>query len=116
VKLRGSKAILAGEISETALETSVLSYAKLRGWRTAHFRPAQDRRGRWKTPVSGDGAGFPDLVMLRAERLVIAELKSERAAEPDAHQRAWLVAWRAAGAEVHVWRPSDLDRIYETLR
>src|SRR5215813_9770420 len=32
----------------------------------------------WRTAVSGDGAGFPDLLLVRAERLVVAELKVGR--------------------------------------
>jgi hypothetical protein len=48
-------------ITEAAFLRQVLDLAKLRGWRTAHFRPAQTSRG-WRTAVQGDGAGFPDLV------------------------------------------------------
>jgi hypothetical protein len=47
------------------------------GWRAAHFRPARTAKG-WRTPVAADGAGFPDLVLVRRTRIVAAELKSGR--------------------------------------
>ena len=101
--------------SEPAFQAAVIHLAKLKGWRVAHFRPALDRRGKWSTAVAGDGVGFPDLVLVRGARLVIAELKSERGrVEPE--QRAWLDAWRATGAEVYVWSPSDFPTIEEALR
>ena len=47
------------------------------GGRVAHFRPPRTVHG-WRTAVAADGAGFPDLVMVRGSRLLAAELKSER--------------------------------------
>ncbi|MCJ7829360.1 MAG: VRR-NUC domain-containing protein [Dehalococcoidia bacterium] len=91
----------------------VIDLAKLTGWRVAHFRPAQTARG-WRTPVQGDGAGFPDLVLVR-ERVVYAELKSEKGKVSDA-QWAWKDALQMAGKEIYVWRPSDWDSIVEILK
>lgn len=102
--------------TETQFQRTVMEYAQRRGWRVAHFRKAQNARGGWRTPVAGDGAGFPDLVLLRGERLVVAELKQE-GKYPSKEQRAWLEAWRyIEGAEVHVWRPRDWDEIESLLR
>ena len=47
-------------MSERELQDAVIQLARLLGWRVAHFRPAMTTRG-WRTPVSADGAGFPDL-------------------------------------------------------
>jgi hypothetical protein len=61
-------------ITESEFLDQVLQYAKLRGWRSAHFRPAKTIDG-WRTPVSGDGKGFPDLLLVRGDRVIVAELK-----------------------------------------
>ena len=53
------------KVSEAAFQAQVLHLAALKGWRTAHFRTAMDSRGRHRTPVAGDGKGFPDLVLAR---------------------------------------------------
>lgn len=60
-------------------------------------------------------AGFPDLLLARPPRLVMAELKRE-GRDPTDQQQAWLDALAACGVETHVWRPSDLDTVIETLR
>lgn len=104
--------ILDRQISEAAFQAQVIHLAKLRGWRVAHFRPAQNSRGEWRTAVAGDGAGFPDLVLTR-DRVIFAELKSETGRTSYA-QDAWLSALQAAGAETYIWRPrhwADVERI-----
>jgi hypothetical protein len=102
--------------SEAAFQRVVIEYAQRRGWRVAHFRKAQNSRGVWRTPVAGDGKGFPDLVLLRGERLIVAELKKDDA-YPSPEQRAWLEAWRGIeGADVRVWRPRDWSEIESSLR
>lgn len=92
----------------------VLAYAKLKGWRTAHFRPGMMANGHWITAVSGDGKGFPDLVLVRKHRLVCAELKTNTG-RTSKEQVAWLLALEEAGAESWVWRPKDWDNILKVL-
>ena len=70
----------------------------------SHFRPARTERG-WRTPVQADGAGFPDLVLVR-ERVVFVELKSDTGRLAD-QQAGWLQALVEAGCEVHLWRPDE---------
>lgn len=65
-------------MNEADLTKAVLDLASLLGYRTAHFRPAQNSRGAWRTPVAGDGKGFPDLVLAGRGRVVFAELKVGR--------------------------------------
>lgn len=100
--------------SEATFQSAVIDYAQRKGWRVAHFRPAQNARGDWRTPVAADGAGFPDLVLVR-DRVIFAELKSHTGRVRE-DQHAWLDALRgAAQTEVHVWRPADWPTIEETL-
>lgn len=97
---------------ESDFQRAVIELAQLLGWRVAHFRPARTEQG-WRTAVAADGAGFPDLVLVRFT-VVYAELKAEKGRVSEA-QAAWHDALRAAGQECHVWRPSDWDAIVERL-
>lgn len=99
---------------ENDFQTQVLSLAKLRGWHVAHFRSVYDGNAkRWMTPLAGDGKGFPDLVLCR-DRVIYAELKSKTGRlRPE--QVVWVDKLRAAGQEVHVWKPADLDEISKVL-
>ena len=100
---------------ERDFQRAVIDLARLTGWRVHHTRPALTRRGRWLTPIQGD-AGFPDLVLVRAGRVIFAELK-RTGGKPTPAQRAWLDALRqCAGVEVYLWTPADWQRIVETLQ
>jgi hypothetical protein len=92
-------------MKEADLQAAVLDTAKLLGWRVMHQRPARTKDG-WRTAIEGD-AGFPDLVLLRPPRLVIAELKSAKG-KVSPEQQLWLAAFREVGEiEVYEWRPDD---------
>lgn len=93
-------------MSEAQLSKLVIKYARKQGWLVAHFRPATVRPGRTVTPVTGDGAGFPDLVLTR-ERIIFVELKTQgrRALRPE--QQRWQQRLIGAGAEHYVWNPLD---------
>lgn len=98
--------------SERDFQKTVIELAQVLGWRVAHFRPARTKYG-WKTAVAADGAGYPDLSMVR-ERIIFAELKAEKG-KVSAEQQEWLEAIEAAGGEAYVWRPSDWNDLQETL-
>lgn len=100
--------------NEKEFTAQVIDLARMFGWLSAHFRPAKTATG-WRTPVQGDGAGWPDLFLVRGCQALAAELKVGRN-KPSAEQDQWLDALRAAGIPAFVWRPSDLDRIVEVLR
>jgi len=86
-------------ISEKMFMQQVIQIATLTGWNVFH---AYDSR---RCP----GPGFPDLTMVHPQRgFLMAELKSEHG-RVTAAQQQWLDALSAAGVEVAVWRPSDLD-------
>ena len=120
------------KISEKTFTAEVIKAAKIHGWLVAHFRPAMTQKGdwvadednprrvtfkpRWVTAVQGDGAGFPDLVMVHDKKkmVIFAELKSEQG-RLSPQQKDWTSALLVAGAYCFVWHPSDIDEIWEIL-
>lgn len=98
--------------TEAEFQAQVVELAHVYGWRVAHFRSARTQHG-WRTPVAADGAGFPDLVLVR-DRIIFAEVKAERG-RLSLDQRLWLAALGGAGAEIYVWRPSSWPEIERTL-
>lgn len=106
-------------MKETPFQGQVIDLAHTYGWRVAHFRPVRIQRRDggtyYATPVQADGAGFPDLILVRGERMVVAELKASWGRfEPG--QEEWLAALRATAVEVYVWQPTDMDAIEEVLK
>ena len=108
------------KISEQDFMNQVIELAHYLGWRVVHFRSVKVQRKDgsvfYQTPVQADGAGFPDVVMIRGERIIVAELKTEKG-KVTAKQEEWLDAFRATGrVEVFLWRPSDYEAIVDCLR
>ena len=91
--------------AEAKLQDDIIDLAKKTGWRYWHDSSRKKNR-----------KGWPDLVLLRGGRMVVAELKRQQY-KPNESQQAWLDAFSAVaeaasaqGADiisVHVWRPSD---------
>jgi hypothetical protein len=105
---------MASLMTERDWFRQVTDTAERYGWQWAHFRLARTEHG-WRTPVSGPlGAGFPDLILCRGDRLILPELKAE-GGRLSAEQRDVLAVLHQA-AEVHVWRPTDLPDVLEALR
>lgn len=102
------------KISEKAFQAHVIRAAKLNGWMVAHFRPGMTKRGRWVTPVQGDGAGFPDLVLVK-DRVLFVELKVGKGVLSN-NQKKWARALGMANASVDVWRPDNMDEIWLVLQ
>jgi hypothetical protein len=98
---------------EADWQRTVIEAAHVLGWRVGHFRKARTNKG-WRTPVSADGKGFPDLVLVR-DRIVYAELKSETG-KPSLDQKAWRDAILGAGGEWYLWRPGDWEEVQRVLR
>ncbi len=100
---------------EESFQTAVIDFAKLHGWRVAHFRPARTASG-WRTPVAADGKGFPDLVLLHSQssRIVVAELKSEKGKLSN-EQSDWLDDFEACNVPAYVWKPTDWVEIEQVL-
>ena len=115
---------------EDDFQATVIEMAQRLGWKVAHFRPAKTEKG-WRTAVAADGAGFPDLVLVR-HRILFAELKTDRG-KLSRDQVVWQDAIIRAedlyldqvgqGYDSRylpfkhvVWRPRDLKTIEEVLR
>lgn len=96
-------------MTEAELQACVLDLAKVMHWRVAHFRQALTAKG-WRTPVSADGAGFPDLVLAAPCRhdaiysqVLFVELKGSGGKVTSA-QREWLDLLAPNAA---VWTPKE---------
>lgn len=100
--LAGAQAPRPTPVSEKEFQAAVVNLARRNGWRCFHCHDSRKSE-----------AGFPDLVLVR-DRVVWAELKAE-AGRLSAAQLAWVEALRAAGTEVHVWRPTDWPEIERIL-
>ena len=123
-------------VKESDFQEWLIGLAHYYRWRIAHFRPARTEKG-WRTAVSGDGKGFPDCVLVRPPRLIIAELKS-LTGKLSPEQEVWIrdlgecvrqitlepVKFSKPRAynklihslEVYTWRPSDRDLIEDLLK
>lgn len=90
-------------MTEKQLQAAIVKTARLLGWRVYHTYDS--RRSE---------PGFPDLSMVKGDRLVFAELKTEKGKVSDA-QAEWLDAlWQTS--ETYVWRPAQwLDGTVERV-
>lgn len=96
--------LLLAHVTERAWRQQVFSWAKARGW-LVYFT--------WSSVHSV--AGFPDLVLVRGDRCIFAELKTERGKLTDA-QAYWIERLRGCPQlEVYVWRPSDEEEVLARL-
>lgn len=97
-------------ISERDFQSQVIDLARQTGWRLAHFRPGKTAGGRWATQMSGD-VGYPDLTLVRGDRLIFAELKTTTGQTSDG-QIEWLDALvQVTDVSAQLWRPGDLDYV-----
>lgn len=89
-------------MTEAQFQAAVIKLARTLGWRVFHVPDSRRVTER----------GMPDLTMIHEgqRRLVFAELKSA-VGRLRPEQEVWLRVLREAGAEVHVWRPADLDEV-----
>lgn len=93
---------MPAELSEKEFQAKVIEHAISRSWLVYHTYNSVRSR-----------AGFPDLVCVR-DRVVFAELKTESGTLAK-DQREWRDALKEAGAEWHLWRPSDWSAIQAVL-
>jgi hypothetical protein len=113
-----SSGILEREFADQLF--GVYGLATMLGWQSAHFRPAMNRRGHWETPVAGElGKGWPDWFLCQPlyRRSMYRELKREGQVLSEDQSRVHAIL-EAAGLNVGVWHPHDLDsgRILAELR
>lgn len=92
----------------------LITLAHLHHWLVAHFRPARTEKG-WRTAVSADGAGWPDLVLVRASDIYFVEVKSQKG-KLTSNQEMWLTTLdKNPTVRCFVWRPSDWDTAVKEL-
>jgi hypothetical protein len=108
-----------GSVREKEFQLQVIEYAQARRWRVAHFRAVRVQRSSgecyYETPVAADGKGFPDLIIVRGDRLLAAELKVP-GNDTSEEQDRWLAAFRGAGVPTFVWYPEHWPAIEEVLK
>jgi VRR-NUC domain-containing protein len=107
------------DMSEKAFQASVLDLAERLNWKTAHFhdsrRQVRGRDGKPRTIGDSAAAGFPDVVFVRRDRLIFAELKREKGRLLPS-QVDWLADLERTEAEVYLWRPADWSQVESVLR
>lgn len=104
------------DIGDVAWTRLVLGLAKLGGWRSAHFRKAMAKGGRWMTAVAGNGKGFPDLFLAHPVRrqALAAELKTG-GGRRSKEQEAWADVLWCCNVPCYEWRPSDWTTVVGVL-
>ena len=90
-------------MTEKALQAAIAKFARERGWLVYHTYDS--RRS---------APGFPDLVMVRREQLVFAELKNDKGRLTQ-DQENWRAALIRADQAYFVWRPADLETVFKVL-
>lgn len=88
-------------MTEKQLQAAIVHLARLYGYRVYHTFDSRKSE-----------PGYPDLHLVHPSKRVsmLVELKREngKLSKP---QEAWIADLTAAGVDVRVWRPSDLDTI-----
>lgn len=104
--------------SERDFHAQVVKLAAYLGWSMWHDAATNAPRVCWscKAPARGprNASGLPDLLLVRGERLIWAELKAQDGVTTP-EQREWIARLRAAGETVYVWRPNDWPEIEKVL-
>ena len=109
-----NRELMDSQITEADWQKTVIDYAHMQGWIVAHFRPARTEKG-WRTAVSADGKGFPDLVLVRPPRVIFSEIKGATG-ELSYNQIPWWQALaQCPGIEYYVWRPRDWGTVQWVL-
>ena len=95
---------LSGVVTEASWQSTVVDLAALTGWYVYHN--PDSRRSQ---------AGFPDLCLIRAPRILFMELKRENGRLSADQKEVIDQLDRCPGVEVHVARPSDWSLVVEWL-
>ena len=96
------------QLLDTATEDELLAYVRdlleLYGW--VWYHAGDSRRST---------AGLPDIVAVRAPRVIFAELKTKKG-RLHGEQPRWLSELEGCpDVETYLWRPADADEILEVL-
>ena len=94
----------SGVVTEASWQSTVIDLAELTGWWVYHN--PDSRRSQ---------PGFPDLVLIRAPRVMFLELKRETGRLSTVQREVIGHLEACPGVEVHVARPSDWSLVVEWL-
>lgn len=105
-------------MTEREFQNQVVDLAGKCNWRVMHTRPARVRvRGQetFRTPLQGH-AGFPDLALAKAGKLIFAECKTNTG-KLTLEQLDWQEQLGPSSQRVlvTVWRPKHWDKIERAL-
>jgi len=90
-------------LTEREWQAQIVAIARTYGWHVHHHLISR-----------GSEAGWMDLVIAGHDRVLFIELKTQLGKlRPE--QITWLGVLAAAGCEVAVWRPADLDTVTAAL-
>lgn len=96
---------------EADFQSWLIAYAKLKGWKVAHFRGGWSKDGkRFNTPIQGD-KGFFDVPLARNGVVLLIEVKTD-IGRLSPEQKEWLAA---AGSHGIVARPRDREYLEKLL-
>jgi Holliday junction resolvase len=99
-----TKATKLPAISEAEFQAQVVELAKLWGWRAYHTFDSRK-----------SVAGFPDLILIRGERLLAVELKTDKG-DTTPEQTDWLMAFgRVTDCTSFLWKPAFWRQIEKEL-
>ena len=107
-------------VSERSFQAAVIDLARRLGWLVGHHHDSRRQIAPGKYVGDRDAAGVPDLILVRGNRIVLAELKAEKGKLRPA-QRTWIDALRAVESDaagrvlVKVWTPNSWDEIERLL-
>ena len=89
--------------TEAAFQARVTRYAEEQGWQWMHI----GRVGKYTANGAKGtlGTGWPDLIMVRGQRMVAAELKAQRAPRPTVEQLQVLSRFQLKPTTVEVLDP-----------
>lgn len=95
--------------TEKQFMDAVLELAEVLGWLCYHTHDSRDSR-----------AGFPDIVMLRRGKMIVAELKRSPKDRMTPAQSTWLLEFAKVGHPSHSisayrWDPTDWPEIRTAL-
>lgn len=91
-------------LSEKEFMSQVIQLAQLFRWKIYHTHNSRK-----------SVAGFPDLLMLRGAKMIVAELKVGRN-KITSDQADWLTWFRVAGAKSYLWTPDHWSEIESVLK
>ncbi len=108
----------AGQVAGKAWESVCTDMARMYGWTVASFRSVliKGKHGSYyATPVQADGEGFPDLVLVRGDRIMFRELKAGKA-RLTKEQKMWGELLMRAGCDYEIWREGNEEEVLLQLK